>query len=149
MDDIKYTSPNAQVEGYMKSKKSENIGVRVSKVMSMDINTYLPGSGADSVAEFIRLAIAEKLSSISVADRVQQSIGDISEGLVYTREKIESAVDDGSNETKKLLIKFLETLQERDKKFAEAMSIRDKGFKEISENMLQITELLINLSTNK
>lgn len=131
-----------KVDSYVKSKKSENIGVRVSKAMTMDISNSLERSGADNVAEFIRLAIAEKLSSISVADRVQDQIEGIVEGLTYTRNKIEDSGDENNKEVMKIVMQFVNLLDERDKKFTEMMHLRDVEFKEISESMIQLTAFI-------
>ena len=131
-----------EVEVYMKSKKTENIGVRISKVMSMQINIALERSGADSVAEYIRLCIANDLSGFSVADRVQDEIGDIIEGLNYTRTKIEDSGETTNKQVLNTVISFAELMGEREKKFLEMMQLRDAEFKQISESMLKLTAFI-------
>ena len=131
-----------EVEVYMKSKKTENIGVRISKVMSMQINIALERSGADSVAEYIRLCIANDLSGFTVADRVQDEIGDIINGLNYTRTKIEDSGETTSEQVLNTVISFAELMGEREKKFLEMMQLRDSEFKQISESMLKLTAFI-------
>ena len=131
-----------EVEVYMKSKKTENIGVRISKVMSMQINIALERSGADSVAEYIRLCIANDLSGFTVADRVQDEIGDIIDGLNYTRTKIEDSGETTSEQVLNTVISFAELMGEREKKFLEMMQLRDSEFKQISESMLKLTAFI-------
>ena len=132
----------SQVEVYMKSKKTENIGVRISKVMSMQIDMALERSGADSVAEYIRLCIANDLSGFTVADRVQDEIGDIIDGLNYTRTKIEDSGETTSEQVLNTVISFAELIGEREKKFLEMMQLRDAEFKQISESMLKLTAFI-------
>ena len=131
-----------EVEVYMKSKKTENIGVRISKVMSMQIEMALERSGADSVAEYIRLCIANDLSGFSVADRVQDEIGGIIEGLTYTRNKIEDSGDETSKYVRNIVMQFAKLIDDRDKKFVEILQSRDSEFEEISENMLKLTAFI-------
>lgn len=135
-----------KVDGYMKSKKADQHTVRVSSRMTMDMMSLLAPSGVDSVAEFIRLAIANQLAGVTVAERVIERIGDLSDGLNYTRTKIEAAAENGNESIKNVVLSLAEEMEIRDKKFAEMMQVRDKEFSEITESMMQIVAAISQFS---
>lgn len=135
-----------KVEGYMKSKKTDQHTVRVSSRMTADMMSLLASSGVDSVAEFIRLAIANQLAGVTVAERVIERIGDLSDGLNYTRTKIEDAAENGNESIKNVVLSLAEEMDIRDKKFAEMMQVRDKEFSEITESMMQIVAVISQFS---
>lgn len=137
------------VDEYIKPKKVETISIRVSRNLKNSIDFALNSSDCDNAAEFIRVAIAKELAAISVADRVQDSLSEIINGNVYTRNHIEDSVEKSNKTTEKLISGFLKILNERDAKLIQIIQKRDNEFREIIEKrdqeFMQITKSLLSI----
>ena len=137
------------VDEYTKPKKSATISIRASRGLIDGIDFALPNSDCETAAEFIRVAIAKELAAISVADRVQDSLAEFIDGNTYTRNMIEESVELSNKNTEKMMISFLNLMQEnenkntqliqkRDQEFRILIDKRDKEFMEITNSLLQI-----------